>query len=79
MAVYRTYKIRSDALNQYITVNQLSPTDGSILEITADDGTKYSPYEVNMLRLAGVKIDRSVHLLKKVFGGMIIKIEDKSN
>lgn len=77
MAVYRTYKIKSDALNQYITVNQLSPTDGSILEITADDGTKYSPYEVNMLRLAGVKIDRGVHLLKKVFAGIIVKIEDK--
>ena len=77
MAVYRTYKIKSDALNQYITVNQLSPTDGSILEITTDDGTKYSPYEVNMLRLAGVKIDRGVHLLKKVFGGMIVKVEDK--
>ena len=77
MSVYRTYKIKSDALNQYITVNQLSPTDGSILEITADDGTKYSPYEVNMLRLAGVKIDRGVHLLKKVFAGIIVKIEDK--
>ena len=77
MTVYRTYKIKSDALNQYITVNQLSPADGSILEITADDGTKYSPYEVNMLRVAGVKIDRGVHLLKKVFGGMIVEIEDK--
>lgn len=42
-----------------------------------EDGTKYSPDELNVLREKGQTISLEAHLLKKVFDGKLVREDDK--
>ena len=42
-----------------------------------EDGTKYSPDELNVLREKGQTISLEAHLLKKVFDGKLVEEDDK--
>lgn len=76
MMICRERRMYSEVLGQWITVRSLSAGD-KMLEVTTDDGTVYSPFEVNLLRTYAGKIDPVVHLVKRITGGSIEIIEKK--
>ena len=78
MTVCRERKMYSEVLGQWITVRSLSTAD-NMLEVITDDGTVYSPFEVNLLRTFAGKIDPVVHLVKRITGGTIEMIERKED
>ncbi len=43
--------------------------------IYCQDGTKYSPQEVAMIKDTGMKLPKSIHDLKRAFDGEIVKTE----
>jgi hypothetical protein len=65
--------IRSDTLKQEIAMNIETG------QVYCEDGTVYSPEEINIMDAAKQKITPEVHLVKKVFGGEIVDFICKEN
>lgn len=60
----------SDVLQQEIAVSEKTGW------IVCEDGTKYSPSEIEKLKASQQKITAELHLIKKNFGGKLISIEE---
>jgi hypothetical protein len=65
--------IHSETLKQEIAVNIKNG------KVYCEDGTVYSPEELKIMDNAKHEIAPGVHLVKKVFGGEIIKFIRKEN
>jgi len=74
-AIYKTYRIRSEALAQGLTVTLLN-ANGTVVQAISDDNTVYTSDEIRLLQRAEVKMDKAVHLVKHFFCGTIVKIGD---
>jgi hypothetical protein len=65
--------MQSKELNQEIALSEKSGW------VFCEDGVKYSPQEVQIIKAGGNgKIDLGVHNAKKVFGGEVVKYEFQS-
>jgi hypothetical protein len=63
---------KSEIINQEIALSKKSGW------LYCEDGTKYSPEEVQILKVRG-EITLGIHNVKKVFKGEIVKYEPRSN
>lgn len=70
----RTYRVKSAALNQFVSVRQIAGC--SQFEVITADGVVYTPIELNLLRLSDGAIDAAIHNVKRAFGGTIVNVED---
>ena len=62
----------SENLNQNIAFNK------STGWVFCEDGTKYSPEEYAILKSTGQPIPLQVHIIKKMFDGVLISAETKN-
>jgi hypothetical protein len=70
----KTYKpgffyFKSAILKQEVAMNIKT------CRVYCEDGVQYSPQEILLFYEADIKCDVGVHLVKKVFGGEVIKVE----
>ena len=73
----KTYKpgffyINSAILKQEVAMNIKT------CRVYCKDGVRYSPQEILLFYEAGAEIDVGTHLVKKVFGGEVVKVEQKN-
>ena len=65
--------IKSDLLKQEVAINKKTGW------VTCEDGVKYSPQEMAIFEKAGSVIDWQTHMIKKIIGGEVVKIERAGN
>ena len=70
----KTYKpgffyINSAILKQEVAMNVKT------CRVYCEDGVQYSPREILLFYEADCEIDVGIHLVKKVFGGEVVKVE----
>jgi hypothetical protein len=61
--------IYTDVLKQEIAMSEKTGL------VYCKDKVQYSPQEIAIMIAAGIKIDLSIHLVKKVFEGEVVKVE----
>jgi len=65
--------IKSDLLKQEVAVSKKTGW------VYCEDGVKYSPEEMEVIRRAGGVLDAATHAVKKAIGGEVVKIERPTN
>lgn len=62
----------SENLKQNIALNKKTGW------VYCEDGTKYSPEEYAILKSTGQSIPLQVHIIKKLFDGVLLTVESKN-
>jgi hypothetical protein len=70
----KTYKPGFFYINSAILKHEVA-MNVKTCRVYCEDGIQYSPQEILLFYEAGAEIDVGVHLVKKVFGGEVIKVE----
>ena len=65
--------IKSDLLKQEVAVSKKTGW------VYCEDGVKYSPEEMEIIRRAGGVLDAATHAVKKAIGGEVVKVERPTN
>lgn len=65
--------IKSDLLKQEVAVSKKTGW------VHCEDGVKYSPQEMEIIRQAGGVLDAATHMVKKTLGGEVVKVERSGN
>lgn len=67
------YELYSAVLEQKAVITDYG---AGIMEMHTQDGVHYTPPEMILLFKEGRTYDKRVHLIKKIFGGKIVSVEE---
>ena len=67
------YEVYSAVLEQKAVITDYG---AGIMEMQTQDGGHYTPPEMILLFKEGRTYDKRVHLIKKIFGGKIVSVEE---
>lgn len=67
------YELYSSVLEQKAVITDYG---AGIMEMQTQDGVHYTPPEMILLFKEGRTYDKRVHLIKKIFGGKIVSVEE---
>ena len=67
------YEVYSVVLEQKAVITDYG---AGIMEMQTQDGVNYTPPEMILLFKEGRTYDKRIHLIKRIFGGKIVSVEE---